>query len=435
MSKFLMTVWPIETHLTPFVALAHALRARGHDVAFYTGPQSGPDLERQGYRWFSFQELDSGLAERNPGAQSNLKLGLRATRRMWNDFLLGSLPGQIADLERICSDWRPDVMICDMTLWGPILVLQETRRVPVAVLAHTAYCVLPGPQNSAPGISWPPPRSAVGRLAVSILARVMNRAAGVNRDADRIRSRHGLPPLPVTVTEYTGRMPLYLVPSAPAFDYERQDLAASVHYVGLCVSPEEEGAAHAATSMVRRPGGPARVAVLEEAHYAEDPWLLRTAAAAFAGDQVEAVLVAGQGRAVERLGLGTLAPNVRLAPWMPLAEVVRSVDALAVHGNSETVLTALRAGIPMVVLPRILEQPQIAWRLNACGAGIRLPTRQATPARLREAVHRVLETPSFAAAAKRISTALERCGGTARAVELVEGLVSSGVGTRQSAPP
>jgi MGT family glycosyltransferase len=422
MAKFLMTVWPIETHLTPFLALARVLRARGHDVAFYTGPQEGPALARQGYGWFNFQELDSGLAERNPGAQSNLKLGLRATRKMWNDFLLGSLPGQIRDLDRVCDQWHPDVMICDMTLWGPILVLHETRHTPVAVLAHTAYCVLPGRENSAPGISWPPPRSAVGRLAVQLLARAMNRAAGVNRDADRIRAEHGLRPLTVTVTEYTGKMPLYLVPSAPEFDYERGDLAASVHYVGLCVPPDE-GGPQAPEWTRRQPGGAARVAVLEESHYAEDPWLLRTAAAALAGDPVEAVLVAGQGRATAQLGLGTLAANVRLASWMPLGEVARTADVIVAHGNSETVLTALGAGIPMVVLPRILEQPQNAWRVAACGAGVRLPPRRTTPERLREAVREVVGTPSYTSQARRIGAALARCGGTGRAAELVEGLV------------
>jgi MGT family glycosyltransferase len=420
MARLVMTVWPIETHLTPFVALARLLRARGHEVAFYTGPQSGPQLAAEGFRWFPFQSLDSSLADRNPGAQSNLKLSLKATRQMWNDFLLGSLPGQLRDLEQICTEWRPQAIVCDMTLWGPILVLHETERIPVAIFSHTAYCVLPGRENAAPGISLPPPRSAAGRFALRLVAKVMNRAAGVNRDADRIRAEHGLAPLAVTVTEFTGQMPLYLVPSAPELDYNRHDLPASVHYVGRCAS---EDPAPAPAWTARTSGSPPRIVVLEEAHYADDPWLLRTATAAFAGHASETILVAGHGRDLARLGLGSLAPNVRLETYTPLEKAVSSADLVVVHGNSETVLTALGCGVPVVILPRILEQPQIAWRLAASGAGLRLPLKNCTPDRLREAATQVLQTPSFRQNAQRLQAALARCGGPPRAAELVERLL------------
>jgi MGT family glycosyltransferase len=422
MAKFAMTVWPIDTHLTPFVALARELRARGHAVAFYTGPQAGPQLQRAGFGWFPFKELDSTLAERNPGAQSNLKLGLRATSKMWNDFLLGSLPGQIADLEQMCDTWRPDVLICDMTLWGPILVLHETKRVPIAVLSHTAYCVLPGRENAAPGISLPPPRGAAGRFALRLVARAMNAAGGINRDANRIRAAHGLPPLEVTVTEYTGRMPLYLVPSAPELDYGRRDLPPSVHYVGLCATEDLE-AQPAPGWTTRKAGGAPRIVVLEEPHYAEDPWLLRTAAAAMAEASTETILVAGQGRNPAGLELGKLASNVRLEAWTPIEKAIASADVVIAHGNSETVLAALGRGIPMVILPRILEQPQIAWRLAASGAGIRVALKRATSQKLREAAEEVLRTPSFRQNAGRVAEALVRCGGPARAADLVADLV------------
>jgi len=422
MAKFAMTAWPIDTHLTPFVALARVLRARGHEVAFYTGPQAGPQLEREGFGWFPFKELDSALAERNPGAQSNLKLGLRATRKMWNDFLLGSLPGQIADLERVCATWHPDALICDMTLWGPILVLRETMRIPVAVLSHTAYCVLPGRENAAPGISLPPPRSALGRLAARLIARAMNAAGGINRDANRVRAAHGLAPLEVTVTEYTGRMPLYLVPSAPELDYGRRDLPASVHYVGLCAPEDREDHTAPKWTIRQQPGGAKRIVVLEEPHYAEDPWLLRTAAAAMAGASAETILVAGQGRNPASLELGKLANNVRLEAWTPIEKAIASADLAIAHGNSETVLAALGRGIPMVILPRILEQPQIAWRLAASGAGIRVALKRATPRKFREAAEEVLRTPSYRQNAVRVAEALVRCGGPARAADLVADL-------------
>lgn len=103
MSKILMTVWPIETHLSPFMAVAQCLTARGHEVAFYTSGQLRNQLEREGFRCFPFERVTSHHAECNPGAVITSKMGVRARRQMWHDFLLGSVPGQLQDLERIST--------------------------------------------------------------------------------------------------------------------------------------------------------------------------------------------------------------------------------------------------------------------------------------------------------------------------------------------
>jgi MGT family glycosyltransferase len=422
MSNILMTVWPIETHLTPFVAVARALRARGHAVAFYTGEQVRGQLERGGFRCFVFQDVDHRHSDCNPGTAAAQKLGMRARRRMWRDFLLGSVAGQLRDLERIWTAWQPDAIVCDITMWGTILVIHETKSVPVAVFSHPAYCLLPGRENPAPGISLPRPRTRAARFVARLLSRGINLAtASIPREASRIRREYGLAPLDGTVIDLTGKMPLHLVPSAPEFDYGRDDLPSSVRYVGPCICEEEEQqpAPEWVTSIRgQRP----RIVVLEETHCAEDAFLLKTAAAAFAGHSAEVVLVAGQGREPAGLNLGKLAANVRLAPWTPLKHALATAEVVVAHGNSETVLASLGRGIPMVIVPRMLEQPQLAWRLSASGAGIRLPVRRCTPERLRQAVERILGAPVFGYSARRVGTALARMGGPSRAAELIEHL-------------
>jgi len=420
MANILMTVWPIETHLTPFVVLGKALRARGHDVAFYTGEQARWQLSGEGFRTFEFRAVDKRHSDANPGAASSQNLGPRATRKMWHDFLLGSVSGQIRDLDAIWEEWVPDALICDVTMWGPILVVQETRQVPLALFAHTAYCLLPGRNNPAPGLSLPRPETGRARLTARLLTWGMNRVtAAIPREANRIRREHGLEPFAGTVIDFMGRMPLHLVPSAPEFDYERDDLPGGVKYVGPGFWEEHgrEPAPHW-TKWLRtsRP----RVVVLEEAHYAEDGFLLHRAAEALAGHDAEVILVAGQGRELSQFNLKTHAANVHLMGWTPLRQALPPASLVVAHGNSETVLAALAQGTPMVIVPRMLEQPQVAWRLAACGAGVRLPMRECSPQRLRAAVDRVLETPRFAHNAQRMRAALAQRGGPARAAELVE---------------
>jgi len=420
MSKILMTVWPIETHLSPFMAVAQCLTARGHEVAFYTSGQLRNQLEREGFRCFPFERVTSHHAECNPGAVITSKMGVRARRQMWHDFLLGSVPGQLQDLERIWTAWQPDVVVCDITMWGPILVVHETKQVPLAVLAHTAYCLLEGREHPAPGISLPRPRTPAARLVARLLTAGINTAtASIPREASRIRRAHGLPSLDSTVMEFTGRLPLHLVPSAPEFDYERRDLPSSVRYVGPCMW---EGDPQPAPEWVTSMRGRRRIVVLEEQHYPEDGFLLKIAARAFAGQSAGVILMAGQGRDLSAFDLGASAANIRLEPWAPLSHAISSADLVIAHGCSETVLATLGRGIPMVVVPRMLEQPQIAWRLAATGTGIRLPMRGCTPERLRHTAERVLSDSSSERNAGRIRAAFTRMGGPSRAAESIEGL-------------
>ncbi|MER5636104.1 glycosyltransferase [Kitasatospora sp. NPDC002227] len=50
--------------------------------------------------------------------------------------------------------------------------------------------------------------------------------------------------------------------------------------------------------------------------------------------------------------LGTLPGNVRALPWVPLAQLVESSDAIVHHGGAGTLLTAAAYGIPQLVLPQ-----------------------------------------------------------------------------------
>lgn len=310
--------------------------------------------------------------------------------------------------------------MCDITMWGPILVVHETKQVPLAVLAHTAYCLLEGREHPAPGISLPRPRTPAARLVARLLTAGINMAtASIPREASRIRRAHGLPSLDSTVMEFTGRLPLHLVPSAPEFDYERRDLPSSVRYVGPCMW---EGDPQPAPEWVTSMRGRRRIVVLEEQHYPEDGFLLKIAARAFAGQSAGVILMAGQGRDLSAFDLGASAANIRLEPWAPLSHAISSADLVIAHGCSETVLATLGRGIPMVVVPRMLEQPQIAWRLAATGTGIRLPMRGCTPERLRHTAERVLSDSSFERNAGRIRAAFTRMGGPSRAAESIEGL-------------
>src|SRR5215211_2387074 len=238
MAKFLLTVWSFPGHINPTMAIAQALRARGHEVAFYTGARVRAVVEGEGFRYFPFTKVDEEriyarlrLEFSLFGSAWDQLCGARHLTVRLREWLLDTIPQQVEDLETVLAEWWPDVLVCETAFWGPLLVLHETWRVPVAVFSTVAACLLPGPDAPAYGRGLPRPRNWAMRLRSRLERQVVSwLSAGFRAEVNALRRRYGLPPLATSVTEVAGRMPLYLVPSTPEFDYERRDLPPSVHY-------------------------------------------------------------------------------------------------------------------------------------------------------------------------------------------------------------
>jgi UDP:flavonoid glycosyltransferase YjiC (YdhE family) len=111
--------------------------------------------------------------------------------------------------------------------------------------------------------------------------------------------------------------------------------------------------------------------------------------------------------------------------WVNHDVLMPQIKAMVCTGGSGTVLAALHAGVPTVAVATEWDHTENAQRLVEVGAGIRLSPRECTPARLRQAVRAVLEEPSYAENARRISVAMRGYGGATEAAHLLEGLSAS----------
>ncbi len=136
-AKFLFTVWPLPGHVHPNLAIAHALRERGHEAAFYTGGSARALLEAEGFRCFPFRRVEEVRIEAIVLALDALSL------QWWRARRRKALLRELEDLAAVLSVWRPGVVVCDPAMWGPLLVLQESARIPLAVMSYVAACMLP----------------------------------------------------------------------------------------------------------------------------------------------------------------------------------------------------------------------------------------------------------------------------------------------------
>ena len=88
--------------------------------------------------------------------------------------------------------------------------------------------------------------------------------------------------------------------------------------------------------------------------------------------------------------------------WLRHADVLPHCSAVISHGGHGTVMKALIAGVPQVVVPLGRDQPDIAARVVYAGAGARL-RKKASASGLRAATARIIEDPRYRAAAVRMA--------------------------------
>jgi UDP:flavonoid glycosyltransferase YjiC (YdhE family) len=105
--------------------------------------------------------------------------------------------------------------------------------------------------------------------------------------------------------------------------------------------------------------------------------------------------------------LGYLPGNVTVLAAAPHRQVLDHAALVVTHGGHGTVMKALAAGVPMVVLHHGRDQADNAARVTARGAGVAVK-RTATPAAIARAARRVLTDPSYQAAARRLGQAIRR---------------------------
>jgi MGT family glycosyltransferase len=430
MARILVATWPFGGHLLPHIEIGRELRSRGHEVAFYCSSTVLPELHRQGFRVFPYVRLDdsqfhTALVER----QKKLSWfrPLRAMK-MCGSWVLDSVPMQAADLEEIIEKWCPEVLVSDEFIWGCTLIMAEKHHLPLAVCSTFGGCMLPGWDAPQFGLGLGPMRGYAGRFvqkgiesATSLIART------ARARANEYRREHGLTPLKGPLRANAGRAAAYLARGAPQFDYERRDLPDTVHYVGaLAWSGEEDEMEPAWMSGLSRQRDPV-VYISEGTLQAGLPVLLQAAVNGLGGQPVQVVMTGGNCPEARKIAAAALPPNIRFEEWIPEKHLLSHASVVVSVGGAGTILGALAAGVPILVVPQESDQPDNAGRVVRAGAGLSLPRSRCTPYNLRKAVARLLTEPAFRMNAQRIQRIFSQYPSRELAGNLIEALVPVGV--------
>jgi zeaxanthin glucosyltransferase len=133
---------------------------------------------------------------------------------------------------------------------------------------------------------------------------------------------------------------------------------------------------------------------------------------------VQLVITLGGGLSIE--DFHDLPGNPIVVEFAPQLELIQRASVVITHAGLNTVLEALSEGVPMVAVPIGNDQPGVAARLKARGAGIVIPRPSLTPAKLESAVLSILRDNRYRNAAAAIQQAIRQIDGAALAAEILE---------------
>lgn len=115
------------------------------------------------------------------------------------------------------------------------------------------------------------------------------------------------------------------------------------------------------------------------------------------------------------------------ATWVtdfaPQRWALEQADAVITHGGLNTVMDAIAAHTPMLVMPIAFDQPGVAARIDYRRIGLSL-SRRASAARIAHSLTQVLQWPGEPL--QHLATELQQAGGVRRAADIVEQAIATG---------
>lgn len=434
MSRILIATVPVIGHIAPFLPLARALVARGHELAWYSGHKYRARIEQTGARFFGYAAApdhdDADFDARFPERARHQ--GIAQLKFDMKHVFIDAAPGQLTDLKRALMQFPADLVLADPGMIGA-LFLREQTGMSVGILGVLPL-MLTGDDTAPFGFGLAPGQGRLARLRNRALHWATQKLVfgDVQRHWQGVRAGLGLAPSGWWLDSIT-RASFYLQPTVPRFEYPRRNLPSSFHFVGMM--PAEAPPDVPLPAFWHELDGTRPVVHVTQGTVANvDPDLFAPALKGLAQENVLVVLSTGN-RPLESLRLGPLPVNARVAPFLSYPQLLPRTNVMLTNGGYGGVQMALSYGVPLVVAGASEDKPEVAARVEWAGAGINLRSGKPSPESVRAAVREVLHQPAYWARARALAKDYAAHDAIARALGVIENQLAQDAQRRMPAAP
>jgi zeaxanthin glucosyltransferase len=442
MARILFAMAQETGHWNATFAVAKVLRTRGHEVKYLAMEDRGESIRKEGFETIPImsEHFPRGFEkafeerERHFGRLEGLIEGFRfmARARAAFDELV------TRGLDAILARERPELCLVD-TVLAQLGVVVHQAGTPMAMVSTTMPL---GRMPEVPplGTDLPPGEDPESRRRIEQAWRRNQRSQA----SFRLMARLGLGP-----PDFGGQLfrearrrgfprewiqpESFFIPSLRlrqivlcprAFEFPQAQGAPELHFVGPCVDLNR-----------REPDFPwERLSPDKPLVYCSlgSAPQLRPHLGRFLESVLGGMKARPQWQWVLSTGEGAYADTARQAPaeavvvpYAPQLALLSRAAVMVTHGGMNSAQEALLHGVPLVVLPCMLDQPGNAARVEYHRVGVKEDISQLTAERLIRAVEQLLGEPSYRQRAQEMSRAFREQGGIERACALIEAFLDT----------
>jgi zeaxanthin glucosyltransferase len=391
MKRFLFISIPEKGHLNPMIGPAAHLRDHGHVVAFFAGRDVSAQLRRAG-----LDVVPEMLTQPQPLAENRGDLFARQVRdrdwlRGWiKRLLVEESEAQIAPLRAMIRRFRPDVIVADPMIYAAAIAAHEENR-PWIAMSNSLNPVLDD----------------------TVRSELLDTVAWLAPERHALFARHGLEML------FSGCDALspWLTLAFATEEFIGRPVA-GVQMVGPSFPPGPRGDEADFPWDRLRDDRPVIYLSFGSQIY-HQPELFQRVVDATRDLAVQLVIAAQQlhGSPV----LGALPDHVLTCAYAPQLSLLPRAHAFISHGGANSVMEALRFGVPLLVSPVCNDQFHQAHYIRRSGIGVSLDLYDATVSECRAALNDLLHNPKIRQRMNRVSASYQR-DGAAEAASLIEAL-------------
>ena len=416
MARILINSWGSHGDVDPYLALSHALRARGHEPVLAMPAYFAPVVAREG---FAFHAVGPDVRPDQPEFVRRVMDARRGSEWLLREAIVPHVERSYEQLDAVADG--ADLVVGHPVTWGAAMVA-ERRGLPFVstVLAPLSFWSVhdlpvfpPAPWIKPVVERWP-------GLAPALMRAVRRASRGwVTPAVNRLRARLGLAAVadPLFEGQHSPTKVLALFPRVLA--RPQPDWPANVTVTGALVHDAAHGTALAP-----------ELAAFLDADEAPLVFTLGTSAV-LVGERfyVESAAAARRlgHRAVLLVGRDLAGPLARLAgadvhvtAAAPHSLLLPRAAAVVHQCGIGTLSQALRAGRPQLCVPWAHDQPDNAWRATRLGVGRIVYPKQYTGKRAASELQALLTDSSYAANATRVAADVRAERGAALAAEEIE---------------
>jgi UDP:flavonoid glycosyltransferase YjiC (YdhE family) len=407
--RILFASMPADGHFNPLTGIAAHLALRGHDVRWYAGPEYAKKLDALGMRSFPYRratEVMAGNLNELFPERASLK-GPKLISFDLDKFFAANVDYHFRDIAEIHGEFPFDVFVCDGALYAEKLVA-EVLGVPVFAVGVTM--IMPNDQSPPPFFGLRPYRTVVGRTLHAIVRRLLvsSLKAGVLTYNDTL-ARHGIAPIPLDGFPH---VPLasarrVFLNGSPGLEFPGYRPLDNAEYVGPLVPARAALGPDAALPAAVLDPGAKVVAVSQGTVDNSDPNKLIVSTLEALKDGPYVVVATTAGTQTAELRKRFAAPNVVIEDFINYDDLFPHVDVFVTNGGFGSVLAAMRHGVPVVGAGKREGKNDINARVGYNRLGVDLRSERPKPERIRAAVRRVLDDPTYAANVKALRAELD----------------------------